>query len=36
MTSGLRMVSTDIAVIALPQSGVEQGMILSWISELLH
>ena len=36
MTSGLRMVSTDIAIIALPQSGVEQGMILSWISGLLH
>lgn len=36
MTSGLRMASTDIAIIALPQSGVEQGIILSWISEILH
>jgi len=36
MTSGLRMASTNIAVISLPQSGVAQGMILSWLSELLH
>lgn len=36
MTSGLRMVSTDIAIIALPQSGVEQGIVMNWISEILH